>query len=170
MKVLLAGTALLLSGCATLVGEDEERIYIDSEPARSTFIITDDSGRIAASGTTPQSVTLKKADGSYFGGIRYTLALSSPGYSSELVPLRTRYSHWYTFGNLVFLGFRDGWRSILSPAGCIPSGSTISTCSCAPARAAPGFLPAYKRKRASIPLALVATGDALTASRARPRR
>ncbi|AIQ99106.1 hypothetical protein LG71_03925 [Pluralibacter gergoviae] len=111
MKVLLAGTALLLSGCATLVGEDEERIYIDSEPARSTFIITDDSGRIAGSGTTPQSVTLKKADGSYFGGIRYTLALSSPGYSSELVPLRTRYSHWYTFGNLVFLGF-PGWLAV----------------------------------------------------------
>lgn len=109
MKILLfLLIPLLLSGCATIVGENEERIFIDSNPAQSPFIITDSSGRIAASGTTPQYVMLKKADGSYFGGIRYTLVLSRPGYSSEVVPLRTRFSHWYTFGNLVFLGV-PGW-------------------------------------------------------------
>lgn len=118
MKILLAGILLLLSGCATLVGESEERVFIDSEPAQSPFTITDGSGRIVASGTTPQYVLLKKADGSYFGGIRYILTLSRPGYSSEVVPLRTRFSHWYTFGNLAFLGV-PGWLLVDPFSGSI---------------------------------------------------
>lgn len=107
-KLLTLLLPLLLTGCATLMGDDEERVYIDSEPAQSTFVITDDRGQIAATGTTPQYVTLKKSDGSYFGNIRYTLTLSHVGYNSTFMPVSTRFSHWYTFGNLIFLGV-PGW-------------------------------------------------------------
>ena len=103
--------SLLLTGCATIVGRSDERVLIDSIPSRATFTITDKYGQIAASGTTPQYVVLKKYDGGYFGGFRYTLTLSHPGYSSVNVPLATRLSNWYTFGNLVFLGL-PGWLGI----------------------------------------------------------
>lgn len=103
--------SLLLTGCATIVGHSEESVFIDSIPSRATFIVTDKYGQIAASGTTPQHVVLKKYNDGYFGGFRYTLTLSLPGYSSESAPLSTRFSHWYTFGNLVFLGL-PGWLGV----------------------------------------------------------
>lgn len=98
----------LLSGCATIFGSSEETVYINSTPDNAFFAIADDSGQVIASGTTPQAVTLKKADGSYFGKRSYTLTLKQPGYYSEIMPLAYRFSHWYTFGNLILLGV-PGW-------------------------------------------------------------
>ncbi|AFJ45194.1 hypothetical protein [Shimwellia blattae] len=99
---------LLLSGCATLVGSSEETVYIDSDPTNAFFAIVDDKGQLAATGRTPQAVSLKKADGSYFGKRSYTLILRHEGYYSVRRPLAYRLSHWYTLGNLVFLGV-PGW-------------------------------------------------------------
>lgn len=99
---------LLLSGCAAIVGNNEETITINSQPANAFFIIADQSGRIITTGNTPKIVTLKKADGSYFGKREYTLTVKQDGYYSLIMPLETRFSHWYTLGNVIFLGV-PGW-------------------------------------------------------------
>jgi hypothetical protein len=38
----------------------------------------------------------------------YTLMLKAEGYNSSIVPLSMRFSRWYTFGNIIFLGV-PGW-------------------------------------------------------------
>lgn len=99
---------LLLTGCAALVGSNDETVTISSSPDNAFFIIADQSGAIVTTGTTPQTVTLKKSDGSYFGKREYTLTLKQDGYYSLIVPLEMRFSHWYTLGNIIFLGI-PGW-------------------------------------------------------------
>ncbi|WNJ79845.1 hypothetical protein RJE46_00875 [Cedecea neteri] len=98
----------LLTGCATLVGNNDATVYIDSTPKSAAFTIFDGKGDIAAQGVTPQSVTLKKTDGSYFGKKSYTLTLKHEGYYSTSLPLETRLSRWYLFGNIIFFGV-PGW-------------------------------------------------------------
>lgn len=98
----------LLTGCATIVGSSKDTVYIDSNPANVPFVITDENGGIAVSGTTPQYVSLKKSDGSYFGNVAYTLTLHKEGFYSTAIPLEYRFSHWYTFGNIIFFGV-PGW-------------------------------------------------------------
>ncbi|HDS6853035.1 hypothetical protein [Enterobacter cancerogenus] len=105
---LLLLLPLLLSGCATIVGDNEETVTINSQPTNAFFIIADQRGAIVKTGTTPQTVTLTKSDGSYFGKREYTLTLKQDGYYSLIVPLDTRLSHWYTLGNVIFLGV-PGW-------------------------------------------------------------
>jgi hypothetical protein len=99
---------LLLCGCAAIVGSNEETVNIESQPTNAFFIISDQRGAIIKTGTTPQAVTLKKSDGSYFGKREYTLTVKQEGYYSLIVPLETRLSHWYTLGNIIFLGV-PGW-------------------------------------------------------------
>ncbi|MCT4703225.1 hypothetical protein MUA02_15325 [Enterobacteriaceae bacterium H20N1] len=99
---------LLLTGCAAIVGNGEETVFIDSTPANVPFMITDNEGQITAIGTTPQSVTLRKSDGGYFGKQAYTLTLKQEGYYSASMPLEYRFSRWYTFGNIIFFGV-PGW-------------------------------------------------------------
>ncbi|AIR05640.1 hypothetical protein JT31_13755 [Cedecea neteri] len=109
MKKLLFLLLLpLLTGCATLVSNNDATVYIDSTPKRAAFTIFDGKGEIAAQGITPQSVTLKKTDGSYFGKKNYTLRLKHEGYYSLSLPLETRFSNWYLFGNVIFFGV-PGW-------------------------------------------------------------
>jgi hypothetical protein len=109
MKKLLVLLLLpLLTGCASLVGNSTEQVTVESTPSSAYFTITDSHGQIVATGTTPQTVTLKKSDGSYFGKIEYSLAVKAEGYHSTLVPLSMRFSHWYTFGNIIFFGV-PGW-------------------------------------------------------------
>lgn len=106
--VILLLLPLWLTGCAAIVGNGEETVFIDSTPAGVPFVITDSNGQIAVIGTTPQSVTLRKADGGYFGKLSYTLTLKKEGYYSASMPLESRLSHWYTFGNIIFFGV-PGW-------------------------------------------------------------
>lgn len=98
----------LLTSCATLVGNNDATVYIDSTPGSAAFTIFNGKGDIVAQGVTPQSVTLKKTDGSYFGKKSYTLTLKHEGYYSTSLPLETRLSHWYLLGNIIFFGV-PGW-------------------------------------------------------------
>ena len=93
MKKLLVLLLLpLLTGCASLVGNSTEQVTVESTPSSAYFTITDNHGQIVATGTTPQTVTLKKSDGSYFGKIEYSLAVKAEGYHSTLMPLSMRFS------------------------------------------------------------------------------
>ena len=59
--------AILLSGCATIVGDETQLVQVNSNPSGASFKVKDESGVIVAQGKTPQGVTLAKSDGSYFG-------------------------------------------------------------------------------------------------------
>ncbi|OAT19946.1 hypothetical protein [Buttiauxella noackiae] len=109
LSLLLA--SVLLSGCASIVGEQSQTLYIESKPTGANFVISDNNGMIAARGTTPQYITLPKADGSYFGKLSYTVTLMHSDHYPLIVPLQSRLNGWYTFGNLLFLGV-PGWLLI----------------------------------------------------------
>ncbi|HED1544136.1 TPA: hypothetical protein R4S87_004169 [Kluyvera cryocrescens] len=106
--VFLFFLPFFLTGCAAIAGSEEEAVYINSTPTNSAFVIADSAGNIVVQGRTPQSVILKKADGSYFGQQTYTLTVAREGYYSTIKPLEYRLSHWYTLGNLPLLGI-PGW-------------------------------------------------------------
>ncbi|MDX4661007.1 hypothetical protein WDU18_20485, partial [Klebsiella pneumoniae] len=80
--------AYLLTGCATIVGDDTQLVQVNSDPAGADFQIKDDAGRVVAQGKTPQGVTLAKSDGSYFGKKNYQVTLSKDGYSAVTLPIK----------------------------------------------------------------------------------
>lgn len=109
--ILIAPIFLLLTSCATIVGTDTQNVTVISNPSDADVLITDDRGVNVSQGKTPLSVTLKKSDGSYFGGIDYVLTVSKDGYSSQAVSLNTTPNGWYIGGNLLFGGL-IGWLAV----------------------------------------------------------
>ncbi|RPH30959.1 hypothetical protein EHN07_01480 [Buttiauxella warmboldiae] len=111
-KILsLLVASLLISGCASIVGEQAQTLYIESKPTGANFVISDNHGTIAARGITPQYITLPKADGSYFGKLSYTVTFLDANHYPTIVPLQSRLNGWYTFGNLITFGI-PGWLLI----------------------------------------------------------
>lgn len=55
--------AYLLTGCATIVGDDTQLVQVNSDPAGADYQIKDDAGRVVAQGKTPQGVTLENLMG-----------------------------------------------------------------------------------------------------------
>lgn len=66
---------LVLSGCATIMGESSQTVPIKSQPSGAVFKIQDETGVIVQSGVTPANVSLPKGNGKYFGrkNIRFLL-------------------------------------------------------------------------------------------------
>lgn len=106
--VLAVVTALLLSGCASIVGESSQSILLESDPSGANFVISDNHGRVKARGVTPQRVTLPKSDNSYFGKLSYSVTFMQAGHYPTIVPLETRKTAWYLFGNIISFGV-PGW-------------------------------------------------------------
>ena len=104
----IIGFAIAVTGCATIVGEKTELVAISSSPDNAVFVIKDDTGQAIQKGATPASVTLRKSDGGYFGGIDYTVEFSKPGYESTVAVISSGANAWYLAGNLAFGGF-PGW-------------------------------------------------------------
>ncbi len=106
--VLLIGGLLFMSSCATIVGDKTQLIGVKSAPDNVVVSVVDEKGSEVFKGNTPTSVTLQKADGSYFGGKTYNLTLSKDGYKPVTILLDTKVNGWYIGGNLVFGGL-IGW-------------------------------------------------------------
>lgn len=106
----LMGTcaALTLTGCASIVGDSEQSVTINSTPSDAAIVITDETAKRVFVGTTPTTVTLKKSDGSYFGGKTYHVEINKPGYASRKVDLTTSANGWFIGGNILFGGL-IGW-------------------------------------------------------------
>lgn len=51
---------LVLSGCATIMGESSQTVPIKSQPSGAVFKIQDETGVIVQSGVTPANVSLPK--------------------------------------------------------------------------------------------------------------
>lgn len=103
----MVGVALVaavsgLQGCASIVGDSRYPVAISSAPVGASFDITDKSGAVVHSGTTPSTVTLRSGAG-YFSGQTYTLRFKKDGYPDKSITLNSRMSGWY-WGNFVFGG------------------------------------------------------------------
>jgi len=110
LKAILAVVlgAFLLSGCATIVGDDTQLVQVNSNPAGADFEIKDDSGKIVAQGKTPQGVALAKSDGSYFGKKNYQIIFTKDGSQPVTLPIKASANGWYIGGNILFGGL-IGW-------------------------------------------------------------
>ncbi|WP_148253950.1 peptidase associated/transthyretin-like domain-containing protein [Aidingimonas lacisalsi] len=109
IKTLLAAVcALSVTGCASIVGDTDQNITINSSPDDAEVIITDETSQEVFSGETPATVQLRKSDGSYFGGKTYHVTVSKEGYSDRTVTIDSNPSGWYIAGNLGFGGL-IGW-------------------------------------------------------------
>ncbi|MGM8931777.1 hypothetical protein [Salinicola halophyticus] len=106
----LVGTfaALSLTGCASILGDSDQSMTISSSPSNAAVVITDETAKQIFAGTTPTTVTLKKSDGSYFGGKTYHVEIDKPGYKSRQMELTTSPNGWYIGGNILFGGL-IGW-------------------------------------------------------------
>lgn len=65
--ILALAAAMLLSGCATIVGTETQSVLIDSQPPGARFTVQDENGRPVAEGYTPKTVILEKSNHRYFG-------------------------------------------------------------------------------------------------------
>ncbi|ASN14161.1 MULTISPECIES: hypothetical protein [Pantoea] len=106
--ILALAAAMLLSGCATIVGTETQSVLIDSQPPGARFTVQDENGRPVAEGYTPKTVILEKSNHRYFGKKHYLLMLESPGYVPVTVPIEARANLWYLLGNIPLLGL-PGW-------------------------------------------------------------
>lgn len=101
-------TVSLMTGCATIVGDKEQSITINSSPSNADVLITDERSVQVHAGNTPTTVQLRKSDGSYFGGKTYTVEIGKEGYESRTMMINSSPNGWYIGGNLIFGGF-IGW-------------------------------------------------------------
>jgi len=112
MKMLKMTAAIasvsLMTGCATIVGDKEQSITINSSPSNANVLITDERSMEVHSGSTPTTVQLRKSDGSYFGGKTYTVEISKDGYESRTMMINASPNGWYIGGNIIFGGL-IGW-------------------------------------------------------------
>ena len=89
--------AILLSGCATIVGDETQLVQVNSNPSGASFKVKDES--------------LAKSDGSYFGKKSYQITMEKDGYEPVTLPIKANANGWYIGGNLVFGGL-IGWLAV----------------------------------------------------------
>lgn len=110
-KIILAislSATLVLSGCATIMGERTQVMPISSQPVNAKIEITDEKGAPIFTGSTPTSLTLEKSDGSYWGKKSYTVKITKEGYAPQTIPITANPNGWYIAGNFIFGGL-IGW-------------------------------------------------------------
>lgn len=112
----LTGALALLSGCATIVGDEHASLPIKSTPADAQILIIDEAGRTAYRGRTPDQVPLRKSDGHYWGGKQFTVAISKRGYLTQRIKVDTHPNSLYLGGNLIFGGI-IGWLVVDPTSG-----------------------------------------------------
>jgi hypothetical protein len=105
---LIATSVLVVSSCATIVGQKNQPIAISSTPDQAKVTITDEKQAIVFEGNTPAEILLDKSDGRYFGGKTYVVKVDKAGYQPIKVTVNHELSGWYLFGNMAFGGL-IGW-------------------------------------------------------------
>lgn len=115
--------ALLVAGCASLVGSDKQKLRVDSTPPDAQILIIDQSGRTVYRGRTPDTVALQKSDDRYWGGKQFTVAISKRGYLTQRVQVDTHPNALYLGGNWLFGGL-IGWLLIDPASGRMSQLST----------------------------------------------
>jgi hypothetical protein len=98
---------LFLASCGTIITGSEQSIPISSDPSEAAVKITDASGNLVKTDTTPCTVDLKKGAG-YFKKAEYTVVVEKSGYEPMEFQLTGDVNMWYIAGNLGFGGL-IGW-------------------------------------------------------------
>jgi hypothetical protein len=106
--VMLTISALLVSACASILGDKTHLMNINSNPSAANVTITDEKGSAIFTGQTPTNVTLQKSDGSYWGKKSYIVNVSKDGYATQTIPVTASANGWYIGGNIIFGGL-IGW-------------------------------------------------------------
>lgn len=101
----LVATAILATGCATIVSESQYPVRIQSNPSGAPFVVKNREGATLYKGTTPDTVLLKAGAG-YFKGEKYQITFTPKGKKakSQTFILDTTLDGWYLGGNLLFGG------------------------------------------------------------------
>ncbi|TWI54953.1 hypothetical protein IQ22_01860 [Pseudomonas duriflava] len=95
-------TAVLTSGCASIVGDSKYPVAVSTTPSGASYTIKNHAGQVVHSGTTPNTVVLKSGRG-YFKGETYTVTFHKDGYADTTTTLNSSLSGWY-WGNILFGG------------------------------------------------------------------
>lgn len=104
----------ILVSCSTIVKDSTQDIVINTYPDKANIKIKNSQGMIIKDTKTPDVITLKRSDGSYFGAEHYQVEISKDGYTSKKYTIESHVNNWYLFGNILFGGL-IGWF-IVDPA------------------------------------------------------
>lgn len=72
IRAVVALSALLLSGCASIVGKGVWPVLFTSDGGPMQFEVEDENGTFVGSGTTPTTIPLRASDG-YFDPMTYRI-------------------------------------------------------------------------------------------------
>ena len=106
-KIVIVLSAVLMSGCASIVDDRDQNISIMTTPDQANFVIRNENGQEVHRGVTPSTVNLSKSS-SYFVGHDYSVEISKAGYQTRQAKIEADPSLWYLIGNLGFGGL-IGW-------------------------------------------------------------
>ncbi|MBJ6369530.1 peptidase associated/transthyretin-like domain-containing protein [Snuella sedimenti] len=101
-SILLTGTIILTTSCASIVSKSSYPISINSPPSEAKITITDKKGVEVYQGHTPATLKLKAGNG-YFSKARYQVKFEKNGYDTKTVPVHFKLDGWY-FGNILIGG------------------------------------------------------------------
>src|SRR3954452_2822822 len=104
MKLVGVLLSVVVTGCATILGNPTQLMPISSTPSEATVSVTDEKGSEIFKGTTPTSALLQKSDGSYWGKKSYVVRVSKDAYETQSIPATGSANGWYIAGNFVFGG------------------------------------------------------------------
>ncbi|MBC7001036.1 hypothetical protein BIZ37_00590 [Photobacterium sp. BZF1] len=114
-KLLVAASlsAVILTGCASIVSDSKYPVSVGSSPSSAHFVIKNENGRIIHEGRTPATITLNASNG-YFDGADYTIIYDKDGFEPVTQTITSSVDGWYAGGNILFGGL-IGWL-VVDPA------------------------------------------------------
>tara|TARA_R100000687_G_scaffold83430_1_gene86103 strand:+ start:724 stop:1482 length:759 start_codon:yes stop_codon:yes gene_type:complete len=96
------GIAVLVSGCASILSDNQYSVSLVSSPPGAAYTLKNGEGYVIQKGHTPDIVSLRSSAG-YFKRAKYTLNMSKDGYADNETVLKGGIDGWY-FGNLLLGG------------------------------------------------------------------
>lgn len=103
----VAASAFLLAGCASIFAGTSQKFDIKSDPHSANIEIRDENDEVVFTGTTPDTVKLKKKQ-AYFVAKEYEVTIEKSGFKPVVITLRPSAGGWYIVGN-AFIGGLIGW-------------------------------------------------------------
>jgi hypothetical protein len=102
LRAAVAGTAIVLSGCASIISGRTATVTIDSYPSHADVVIHDKHGKEVIATHTPARVELRRKD-KFIWPAKYTATITKPGYKTARVPINQTLNPWIA-GNVVVGG------------------------------------------------------------------
>lgn len=100
--IAFALVGLMSNGCASVMSKSVYSVAIESYPANANFVVTDHKGKTVASGTTPQTVSLR-AKRAFGLPANYSVNYSAPGHQSIQRQVKADMDG-FVFGNILVGG------------------------------------------------------------------